>query len=216
MKVRDHLKLSALMSIPASYATDPVTGVVGCLAGGVLIDSDHLLDYFYNYRLQNVSKVLLNPLMLKTLLTQGRFSGHGRGRPEKRRPGLPIRSFLVFHSYELWIFIFILGVNGNGFLFIVFLSGISHIISDFLAWKLPWYSFFFSYRLSKLFVRDEIQKFKEQLADIGVDINVCQDCGIKGINEVHYEPVGEYHIKGTIRNFMVLCPECHDKRHGPK
>lgn len=214
MKVRDHLKLSALMSVPASYVTDPVTGVVGCLAGGVLIDSDHLLDYFLNYRLQNVSKVFLNSMMLKTLLTKGHLSGQGRGRPEKRRPGLPLRSFLVLHSYELWIFIFLLGLNGNVFLLIVFLSGTIHIVSDFLAWRLPWYSFFFSYRLSKGFVRDKIQKIKEQLVDIGVDIHVCQDCGIKGLNEVHYEPVGEYPIKGTIRNFMVLCPKCHDKRHG--
>lgn len=214
MKVRDHLKLSALMSIPASYATDPVTGVVGCLIGGVLIDSDHLLDYFLNYRLQNVSKFFLNPVTLKTLLTKGRISSQGRGRPEKRHPGLPIRSYLIFHSYELWIFIFLLGLNGNVFLLIVFLSGTIHVVSDFLAWRLPWYSFFFSYRLSKRFDKDKIQKIKERLVDIGVDINACRDCGIKGTNEVHYEPVGEYHIKGTIRNFMVLCPECHDKRHG--
>lgn len=208
MKVRDHLKLSALMSIPVSYATDPVTGVAGCLIGGVLIDSDHLLDHFLNYRLQNVSKGFLNLVNLKTLLTQG------RGRPEKRRPDLPLRSYLIFHSYELWIFILLFGLNGNVFLLIVSLSGIIHIVSDFIVWRLPWYSFFFSYRLSKRFDKDKIQKIKERLVDIGVDINACRDCGIKGANEVHYEPVGEYHIKGTLRNFMVLCPECHDKRHG--
>lgn len=50
MKVTNHVKLSLVLSLPVAYLTGSLTGIAWCIAGGVLIDVNHIMDYYLNYR----------------------------------------------------------------------------------------------------------------------------------------------------------------------
>ncbi len=216
MKVVNHAGLSLLLAVPVSVVHDPVTGVAGCLLGGVLIDSDHLLDYAVNYRIREGVKALFDAPFLRAVLSGTPLSVSRRLRSSRRRPDGPLRSLLLFHSLELWVPVISLALKGGPFLFAVAVGGVGHLISDYMTWHRPWYAFSFLYRLAVRFELDEGWRYMMKLKAAGVDIERCNDCGARGPQEVHYEPIGEDYRKGPIENFMVLCPECHDRRHdGP-
>jgi hypothetical protein len=212
MKVTNHVKLSLSLSLPAAYLTDPFTGIVGCLIGGVLIDGDHVMDYYLNYRIPFNREGFFSGKMVKSLLFDSPLIVGRRLRSIKRDIDKPVRSFLLLHNIELWAFILIFA-GKNPFWLSVAIGGIGHLIGDYLTWKRPWYAFSFIYRLFIDFALDEIQKYKDRLKSIGVDVAICKDCGVHGVHEVHYEPMNEDYRNGPIENFMILCPECHDKRH---
>lgn len=211
MKVTNHVKLSLILSLPAAYLAGPLTGIVGCFIGGVLIDSDHIMDYYLNYRIPFNREGFFSGKMIKSLLFDSPLTVGRRLRPIKRNPDGPARSYLLFHSIELWAVIF--AFIDNPFLLALVIGGIGHLVSDYMTWKRPWYAFSLIYRISTGFDLDEMQKYKDRLKAAGVDTNLCKDCGVRGKYELHYEPIGKDHGKG-IENFMILCPECHDKRHG--
>lgn len=212
MKVINHAKLSILLSVPAVCVTDPLTGIVGCFTGGVLIDADHVIDYSLNYRIPFNRDGFFSARMLKSLLLDSPLMVGRKLRPIKRDVDKPVRSFLLLHNIELWVFMLYFAVE-NPLLLALTVGAIGHLIGDYLTWKRPWYAFSFIYRLSIGFALDEIQKYKDRLRSVGVDVTICEDCGIKGVHEVHYEPIGGDFRKGPIENFVVLCPSCHDLRH---
>lgn len=212
MKVTNHLKLSLVLSLPAAYLAAPLSGIAGCLIGGVLIDADHIVDYYLNYRIPFSRKGFFSGRVLRSLLMDSPQVVGRMLRPIKRNPDGPIKTYLLLHSIELWALIAFLCFK-HTFILPVALGGIGHLISDYLTWKRPWYTFFLAGRLLKGFDLDEVQKYKDGLKRIGVDVGICLDCGSRGIHEIHYEPIDGDYRKGPIENFMALCPECHDKRH---
>lgn len=213
MKVTNHAKLSILLSVPAAYMTDPLTGVVGCLIGGVLMDSDHVIDYYLNYRIPFNREGFLNPKLVKSLILDSTLKVTRMLRPIKRNPDGPVRSFVIFHTIEFWLLIIPFMGNIKPFLFPVIIGWTGHLVSDYLTWKRPWYAFSFIYRYFKGFDLDESMKYMNRLRETGIDLTICRDCGMKGIQELHYEPIGGDYRKGPIENFVVLCPGCHDLRH---
>lgn len=213
MKVTNHAKLSLLLSFPSAYFFGPLNGIVGCLIGGILIDGDHVVDYYFNYRIPFNREGFFSGRMVKSLLLDPPLVVGRKLRPIKRDLDKPVRSFLLLHNIELWAFILLFAAK-KPFLLSVAVGAIGHLVGDYLTWKRPWYAFSFIYRLVIGFYLDEIQKYKDRLKSIGVDVTICKDCGTQGVHEVHYEPMNEDFRKGPIENFMVLCPECHDKRHG--
>lgn len=213
MKVTNHAKLSILLSVPAVYMTEPLTGIVGCLIGGVLIDADHVIDYYLNYRIPFNREGFLNPKLVKSLILDSTLKVTRMLRPIKRNPDGPVRSFVIFHTIEFWLLIIPFMGNIKPFLFPVIIGWTGHLVSDYLTWKRPWYSFSFIYRYFKGFDLDESMKYMNRLRETGVDLIICRDCGMKGIQELHYEPIGGDYRKGPIENFVVLCPDCHDLRH---
>lgn len=211
MKVTNHAKLSLILSIPTAYLTGPVAATAGCIIGGVLIDADHVMDYSLNYRIPFNREGFFSGTMVKSLLFNSPLTVGRKLRLIKRNPDGPARSYLLFHSLELWIAVF--AFIENPFFLALAIGGIGHLVSDYMTWKRPWYAFSFFYRFFIGFDLDEIQKYTDMLKASGVDINLCKDCGIRGKHELHYEPIGKNHRKRSAANFMILCFECHDKRH---
>ncbi|MDD4956918.1 MAG: hypothetical protein PHH49_02280 [Candidatus Omnitrophica bacterium] len=103
-----HVLVTALVSFYLYKVTGRVSWIVLCFAGGVLIDLDHLLDYFVYYG---------------GTFSPGKFFSHaylGSGK-----------CYLVFHSYELLIALWVFGAHFH--LMIPVAAGMTgHMLIDLL------------------------------------------------------------------------------------
>jgi len=115
---------------------------LGCLAGGILIDVDHIFDFLVIHNWREYSfKRFMNP-------------------PDWKRTE---RIYLFFHCYEFlipcWIAFYLLGMIGFGLAFT--LGFVAHLVMDhFLNKDYPIYpySHFFIFKASSKFKFDKLFK----------------------------------------------------------
>jgi len=123
-----HLAASSIVSAGFAYATRSMPGTIVCFLSGVLIDVDHVLDYWIARR-----KLFMNYHQLFS------FGAH-------EKTG---KLFLIFHSYEwlaaLWISIMLFSLGPVWWGLAI---GITvHMLMDRIGNPLRPCVFFFIYRL---------------------------------------------------------------------
>lgn len=157
MKAKHHLWSSLAAGGALYWATGSSAALGGALAGGFLIDSDHVIDQLWSIR---------HGAPFRRERRQDDNSGATRGMRawmvNQLRPRKLLRLPLVFHSYELLAAIAII----TGYLRTPFLIGLLsgyalHLSLDLLRHHHEFRSPFFyliSYRLAHGFRRDELIK----------------------------------------------------------
>lgn len=150
MKLTTH----AIFSIPLGCLCYGITrsfeSVVGVIIGGILIDLDHFLEFWYdNGFALSVKKFFL-------------YCNHGNCT----------RFFIIFHSYELILLFLIISQNRyiQFFLAGLIASMILHIFLDYINiiknYNYKWYSFivyFFVFRLLFKFDREKIDSIVRRI-----------------------------------------------------
>lgn len=123
-----HLSITALFSVLIYLKTGNVVYAGIFISGGVLLDLDHLIDYFIFFR----SDFNLKYLFKGSYLQSGKV-------------------YLFLHSWELNIIILALALSMKSYgLFIFFLSLSIHLVIDNIP-KRNWLFYFIIYRMYKNF-----------------------------------------------------------------
>lgn len=148
MRPTHHLIVSGIAGLSLLQVFHSWTAAIACLVGGVLIDVDHLLDYF-------LAKKEI-PFSYKKLLSFCAYDKAGR-------------LFLVFHGIE---YIFLL----SGFLWfypnamlIGFTLGVSlHLFCDQLINPFHPFGYFIVFRMKKNFLRESVftQKYVKEILQL--------------------------------------------------
>ncbi|MEI8176519.1 MAG: hypothetical protein WCG78_06590 [Candidatus Omnitrophota bacterium] len=136
MKPKNHIIASGIVSTGVYIVThSPVSGVVSFLAG-VLIDLDHLIDYYLNYG----ATYKLGHIY--TALDECRLS----------------RVYLFLHSFELlvlfWVAVFLVPLNG--ICCAIALGFTQHIFLDQYYNPVTPRAYFLSYRYAHKFTKESI------------------------------------------------------------
>ena len=132
-----HTLISVLAGTVFYTQTDSIGGSIACLVAGVLIDGDHLLDYY----------------VAKKRVTCRLFELHAFCGQEKKG-----RLMLLLHSYELlavlWLSIFMCRLN---MVWVGMALGMTlHILTDHLTNPIRPLVYFIFYRLKHRFNRQWI------------------------------------------------------------
>jgi len=174
---------------------------ISCLAIGVLLDLDHVLDYYANGELREISGYLFHPRKLVNLLK----NGYERKSAQK--------VYKLLHSIELAIPALILYLFGiwNQIVTGLFAGFILHIAMDFLP-------------IGHIAAISMISKarrgfptggelLKQRLSKINIDIDKCQSCDAGGMMFIHKpHPYAGFTKKG-LSKLKILCSDCHEKAH---
>jgi hypothetical protein len=124
-----NLEYHAAVTLPLAGGAYSLTGsghiVAGVIAGGILIDVDHLIEFWFDEGFS---------LDVKKFFTYG-------------NSGVNTRFFILFHSFEL---LFLIGILARwtpfpDFLYGIIIGAIPHILMDYInivrRFSYRWYSF---------------------------------------------------------------------------
>ena len=139
MKVREHVISSIPIGVGFYLLSRSIPATVACVFSTILIDVDHLIDYFLTFGLK---------LRIKDFFQATR--------------DLRYRKFhLFFHSYELlFLLLFIFAFNRNRIL-LGFITGLGvHLLFDQCYNPVKSFSYFFIYRLKNSFKKEKIFDLK--------------------------------------------------------
>ena len=137
MKPAAHVATSAVAACAIGLCMQSTGAAIACLVSGILIDLDHLLDYY---------------LFKGFTLSYRKFS------EAIYKSTLP-RFILIFHSYELIVFLWVLVLFGAGVGPVglgVVIGMTLHILLDQIFNKHQPYAYFFIYRALRGFKTEAI------------------------------------------------------------
>jgi hypothetical protein len=176
---------------------------IACFLSGVLIDLDHIFDYYMNHELRSKLGYLIAPRKFFKFLSSDYSKNESCYKVYK-----------PLHSVELLIFVLFL------FIFRVWsdvatgalVGFLIHIVMDILPLGHIGFASMI-YKINKGFPRGA-DIVRQRLSKIGKDLDKCQLCGATGETILHKR---RYWYAGFTRRglskFMVLCPNCHDRMH---
>lgn len=132
MRIKEHFLASSILAIVFYYFTRSLAGTTAAFLAGVLIDLDHLFDFWKSKP--------NHPFSIKEFL-------HPCGYMDKNQ-----KIYVPLHSYELLILLWLFwSLNHSHFLLGIALGMTLHLILDDIGNKLQTLSYFFSYRVWKKF-----------------------------------------------------------------
>lgn len=206
MNVYKHTAASLALSALLLVTFRKLQMSVACFLTGILIDTDHILDYVINHELRNKLSYLLHPLELLKLLWTNHI---------KPDPGYKLCK--VFHSLELLLPALLLYSFGiwNDIATGVLIGFLVHLIMDILPLgHIGPISMI--YKVKKGFPRGaEVMKWR--LARIGRDVDNCQICGAGG--NMIYRKYNFWYAgftKRRLNRIIILCPDCYDRTNDEK
>lgn len=123
----------------AYLKTKDMVFIVPAVLGGILIDTDHLINYFFNFRRIKLKKLLAFP-----------YSGANK-------------VYLLFHSWELAGVVFFLAFFYQSLFWQVFAASFAlHLLVDNLdqSKQKGFLLYFLSYRVAKGFRIEDLKGFK--------------------------------------------------------
>ena len=193
------LATSALILIISRKATISIT----CLLSGVMVDLDHALDYYLNYRSKTIP---------------------GKTRQLRELPGFFLRVYLqreprprvykILHSVEfllLFPIFYFLGIWGEALTGIL-IGFMLHLVMDFIGFgHIGAVSLIYKIKMDFPCGSSIV---KQRLSRIGRDIDRCQLCGVRC--ETALRIPHSWHIGFTRRGLgkiEVLCSKCCDREN---
>lgn len=206
MDIYKHAAVSFTVSALLLIIFKKVQMSIACLLTGILIDLDHLFDYFVNRELRDKLGYLRHPRkLLKFLLIYY----------NKTKPAYKV--YKPLHSVELLFPIALLYTFGvwseiaTGML----IGFVLHLIMDVLPLGHIG-SISMIYKVNRGFPRGA-DIVKRRLSRIGRDVNECQFCGARGETLLHKHR-GWYagFTRRGLSKMMILCPDCHNRMHDEK
>tara|TARA_B100000315_G_C14484911_1_gene544710 strand:- start:268 stop:729 length:462 start_codon:yes stop_codon:yes gene_type:complete len=145
MNLSQHIKLTIPLAVICYLITGSWKSFLGLFIGGILIDVDHLLEFWHDHGFN--------------LRIRDFFQAADKGRQT--------RHYIVFHSYELALALMVAAYFGiyPSFFWAIATGILFHILLDYVniigRLRYKWYSFilfFFVFRAVFLFQRDKIDK----------------------------------------------------------
>ncbi|MFC1713287.1 hypothetical protein ACFL6S_06460 [Candidatus Poribacteria bacterium] len=201
MNIYKHTVVSFTVSTLLFLIFKKVQMSIACLLAGVLIDLDHVVDYYINHELRDRLAYLRHPRKLRKALSDD-YS--------KYRPNYMLCKFL--HSVELLIAVPILYILGiwNSIATGILVGFMTHMIAD----GLPMGHFgilSLIYKMKNGFPT-AVDILKQRLSRVGRDVNKCQSCGVRG-ETVTYKRRSSYagFARKDLSKVMILCPDCYDR-----
>ena len=206
MNVYTHTTVSFAVSAILMVLFRKAQMSVACFLTGVLIDLDHIPDYYMNHDLMDRLRLLRRPRELPGFLANG-YTDH---KPD-------YKSYKPLHSVELLAVVPLLYMFGvwNAIATGIVIGFMVHLALD--ALPLGYFGqLSLIYKAKNGFpTGDSI--LKKRLSRIGRDIDRCQLCGAYGdvvTHNDHFFYTG--FTKKGLNKIMLLCPDCHDDVHGRK
>jgi hypothetical protein len=178
---------------------------VACFATGILIDLDHIFDYYKSGELKEKLSHLLHPRKLNYLLLNS----------YKLKPAR--RVYKPLHSIELLIPITILYAFGiwNQIATGMLIGFLLHLIMDAMPLgHIGAVSLIYKFR--KNFHRGS-DIIRERLIKAGRNVNRCEVCDAEG--EMIYSRERYWYIgftKKDLDKITIMCPSCYDRLHNYK
>ena len=200
MNIYKHTAVSIAVSALILIILKKAQMSLACLLAGILIDVDHIFDYYMNHELGDKLQYLKRPREFLKFLS----SRHPKQKPD-------YKLYKVLHSVELLILVSllcILGLRGDVILGII--VGVTiHLLMDLL--QLGHISAIsIIYRAMNGFPRG-IDVMKQRLSRFGRDVSRCQVCGVRTETILHKQ---NYWYTGFTNNrldkMMILCQDCYD------
>ena len=206
MNIYKHTAVSFVVSALLLLTFKKIQMSLACFLAGVLIDLDHIFDYYVNHELRDRFAYLLHPR---------KFFGALSADYARYNPNYMLCKFL--HSAELLIAVPILYVFGlwNQVATGIVIGFVTHMISD----ALPMGHFGILSLIYK--VRNGFPTagdvLKRRLSEAGRDIGTCQSCGIRG-ETLPYKRRSSYvgFARRDLSKVMILCPDCYDRTHSKR
>lgn len=131
-----HVIMSFILSLISLYFTGSYLVAILTLLAGVFIDADHLVDYLIYLRRLNGKKRFLSRIFSNFSISDFLTGIHFR---------VGKKSYIPLHSYELVLFLVLLGSVNPIFLW-VGLSMALHILFDQFTYPLNKWTYFLLYR----------------------------------------------------------------------
>jgi hypothetical protein len=201
MNVYKHTAVSFALSALLFITLKKVQMAVACFLTGILIDVDHIFDYYINHELRNKIRYLRHPLRLLGLLWEDRI------KPERA-----YKLIKALHSLELLIPALILYAFGiwNDIATGILIGFVTHLIMDVLSLgHIGPISII--YKVKKRFPRG-VDIMKMRLSGIGRDVDKCQVCGIRGDTIAHKHKFWYAGFtKRRLKRVMILCRDCYNR-----
>jgi hypothetical protein len=200
MDIYKHTAVSFAVSALLLITLKKIQISIACFLTGILIDIDHIFDYYANRELMDKFKYLRHPRELfRFLLTY-----YNRSKPSDK-------VYKPLHSVELLIPISLLYAFGiwNEVATGMLIGFVIHLVMDTMPLgHIGAVSMI--YKVSRGFPRGA-DIVKQRLSRIGRDVNICQFCGVHG-ETVLYKRQHWYtgFAKRGLDKIMILCPDCHD------
>jgi len=138
MRVQAHIAASLSLAALFWFFTKSIYAAVICLATGIFMDIDHIIDYAINFGWKGITLKKVYEASEETC----RNPGEG---------GFP-RIYLIFHMHELMIILWLLFFYTNNIYLLAFTVGYSvHLIMDSMRSIVNLYSYFLIWRIIKGF-----------------------------------------------------------------
>ena len=206
MNVYTHTTVSFAVSAILMVLFRKAQMSVACFLTGVLIDLDHIFDYYMNHELMDGLRLLRRPRELPEFLAAG-YVNH---KPD-------YKSYKSLHSMELLAVVPLLYMFGvwNAAATGILIGFMVHLALD--ALPLGYFGHLsLIYKARNGFpTGDGI--LKKRLSRIGRDIDRCQLCGAHGDVITHKDHLFYTGFtKKGLNKLMLLCSDCHDDIHNGK
>lgn len=206
MKVYKHAIVSFAVSALLLITLKKIQMSIACFLTGILMDIDHIFDYYVNHELMDIFGYLRHPRKLVKFLSTDY---------NKHKPACKVYKFL--HNVELLIpvsLLYAFGIWGEvatGML----IGFIIHLIMDALPLgHIGAVSMI--YKINTGFPRGA-DIVKQRLSKIGKDVNKCQICGVRGetVLQKHQHGYAGFTRRG-LGKITIICPDCHDRMQDKK
>jgi hypothetical protein len=203
MNVYKHAAVSFAVSALLHLAFKKIQMSLACFLTGVLLDVDHVLDYYLNHELWEKFRYLRHPRELIKFLSNGYYKSKPTDKVYK-----PLHSIELLIPISLLYIFRIWNEMATGML----IGFATHLIMDVVPMGHIGTASMI-YKIKNGFPRGG-DIIKQRLSRIGVDVGKCQQCGAQG-ELIYHKPCSWYagFTKRGLRKMMVLCKECHDQMH---
>jgi len=203
MDIYKHTAVSFAVSTLLLITLKKVQISVSCFLTGILMDLDHVFDYYMNHELRERLGCLCQPRRIPKFLSSG-YNKHKSN----------YRVYKLLHSLELLVPVLLLYIFRvwNEIATGMFIGFAIHLIMDILPLGCIG-SVFMVYKVNRGFP-EGTDILKQRLSKAGRDLGKCQLCGTSGKTILHKRRSWYAGFtKRGLSKIMILCPECHDRIH---
>lgn len=203
MNVYKHAAVSLAVSALLLITLKKIQMSIACFLTGILLDIDHIFDYYVNHELVDKLEYLRHPRKLLKFLS----TDYSKSKPSDK-------VYKPLHSVELLIPVSLLYTFGiwNEMATGMLIGFVIHLMMDVLPLG-HMGAVSMIYKINRGFPRG-VDVVKQRLSRIGRDVGKCQFCGARGktvLHKHHYWYVG--FTRRGLSKVMILCPDCHDRMH---
>lgn len=197
MNIYKHAAVSTVISLIMLVYFRKVLMSASCFLSGILIDLDHIFDYYMNSKPSHLAKP-------------------SRRSPESCKTDVPSRKvYKPLHGVELLSLVLFLYVFTQSEVVLgIFIGFAAHLLMDFLALGHP-VAVSLVFKINQDFPCG-VNILRRKLWKLGRDLDRCQRCGRGGEMALHKS--GRSYIGpawGGLSKIEILCSKCRDevKRH---